>query len=290
MTPISPTVARWELFERLRRRQTELGITGPTIAKRLGYATTYWPKIEKEQRVLTEEKLKLLIELLELDGEEQDELLSLRAIAKGRGWWDEYAGLFNEQQMRLWGLEYGAEEISTFESLLIPGLLQTEDYARHLITSDSVFIRKPEVRQRVAARMRRQERLDEPDALRLAAVVSEAALHQQIGNPVILREQLQHLIGVINSHSDTLDIRILPYTSPSGAILGGAGFHILDFPGPKVSPLAWHESAVVGEVIEDPTQIDNLTTVFGHAQSQALDQQESLALIEQAAAELGSAS
>jgi hypothetical protein len=91
--------------------------------------------------------------------------------------------------------------------------------------------------------------LDGPDALRLTAVVSEAALHQQIGSPAVLHRQLEHLIEVINSHPGTIDVLIMPYTSPSGAILGGAGFQILDFPGPKVPPLAWHESAVVGEAV-----------------------------------------
>ncbi|WP_171050030.1 helix-turn-helix domain-containing protein [Nocardia cyriacigeorgica] len=281
MAPPSPTVAKWELFSRLRLRQNELDLNGTAIAKKLGYAPNYWYRVEKDRMVLAEDKLMALLDLLEIDGIERERLLELRTLAKARGWWDEYANVFNAEETRLWGLEFGAEEISSFESLLIPGLLQTEDYARHLISGDQVIVRRPEVRRRVQARMKRQERLTGDDAVRLNVVISEAALYQQIGGPDVLRAQLEHLVKVINDH-DTIEILILPFSSTTGPTLGGAAFHILDFPGDQAPPLGWHESAVVAQVIEDPGKIETLTAAFGSAVQASLSREDSLARIRDA--------
>ncbi|NKY54515.1 helix-turn-helix domain-containing protein [Nocardia vermiculata] len=287
MAPVSPTVARWELFERLRRRQTDLGLSGPKIAKQLGYAPNYWYKIERDRMVLPEEKHLALLDMIEVDDEERERLIELRAQAKARGWWDEYAGLFTAQQSRLWGLEYGAEEICSFESLLIPGLLQTEDYARSLIAGDQVIVRRPEVRRRVQTRMKRQERLGGDDPVRLNVVISEAALHQQIGGEDVLRAQLEHLVELITTH-DGIEVLVLPYSSLTGAARGGGAFHILDFPGDQVSPLGWHESAVVAEVIEDPMTIETLAATFGSVAQASLSPEESLARIRDIARHVGS--
>lgn len=287
MAPMSPTVARWELYERLRRRQTDLGLIGTKIAKQLGYAPNYWYKIERDRMVLPEQKHEALLDLLEIDGKERKKLIELRGQAKTRGWWDEYAGLFNPEQTRLWGLEYGAEEISSFESVLIPGLLQTEDYARSLISGDQVKVRRPEVRRRVQARMKRQERIGGDDPVRLNVVISEAALHQQIGGVDVLHAQLEHLIEVITTH-DTVQVQILPFTSCNGPSLGGAAFHILDFPGDQAPPLGWHESVVVAEVIDDPTMIETLAAAFGAAAQASLSREDSLTRIRDVLAQIGS--
>ncbi|NNH76051.1 helix-turn-helix domain-containing protein [Nocardia uniformis] len=283
MAPKSPAVARWELSYRLRRRREVLGITGPQLAKDLGFSRTYWPKVERDQRILTEGKLTDLLALLDFPEDERVELLDLRNLARQRAWWNTYEGLFNEEQLRLWGLEAGAQEISTTESLLIPGLLQTEDYARALITADTAFIRQIEVDQRIEARMHRQERLTDADPLRLNVVVSEAVVRQLTGGVDVLRGQLQHLITMINKHPDTLDFRVLPFSSTTGAIFGCSTFHILDFARPHQPTLGWSEALDWGELIEDENRIRILTVGFGHLQNCALNPEESLALIEQLA-------
>ncbi|NEW37177.1 transcriptional regulator, partial [Nocardia cyriacigeorgica] len=98
-----------------------------------------------------------------------------------------------------------AEEISAVDAVLVPGLLQTEEYARAIITADTAFIRQIEVQQRVEARMRRQERLSDAEPLRLNVVVSEAVLRQQTGGPGVLRRQLLHIVDMINRYPATID-------------------------------------------------------------------------------------
>lgn len=276
MAPQSAAVARWELSYRTRKRRDELGITGPQIAKELKFASTYWPKVERDQRILSEEKLTQLLQFLEFTEDEQNDLIEVRRLAGGRGWWSDYDGLFTEPQLRLFGMEYGAEEISTVESLLIPGLLQTEEYARTLITGDTAFIRQIEVQQRIDARLERQKRLSGDEPLRLNVVVSEAALRQQTGGPQVLHNQLQHLISMIEKHRETITFQILPFTSHVGAIRGCSTFHLLDFPRPSLPTLAWSEVPTHDELIDDQQRVRNLTIVFGHLQQESLSPEDSL--------------
>ncbi|WP_084532383.1 helix-turn-helix domain-containing protein, partial [Nocardia miyunensis] len=224
MAPLSPVVARWELMLRLRERRKDLGVTPATIAKRLHISSGYWAHIEGERNLLSEAKLKQLLPLLEFDQAETQELLDLRLAAKERGWWAQYSGLMGTELMRLYGLEHGAVSIRTFESVVIPGLLQCKSYARALIASSMANVRAAEVDQRVAVRLRRQQRLNGDHPLHLTAVIGQTALVQQTGGPAVLREQLNHLIDAIEQHADTIDLRVIPFDSPEGNVLGGATF------------------------------------------------------------------
>src|SRR5699024_3473198 len=159
-----------------------------------------------------------------------------------RGCWSPSSALFSDELLRLYGLEYGAHGVRTHESLLIPGLLQTSEYARALISSDLANIRQVEVDQRVEVRMRRQERLADDNPLQLTAVISEAALLQQVGGPDVRRAQLEHLTDMIDAHPKTLQVNVIPFDVTAGGILGASTFHLLDFVSPQLPSLAWQET------------------------------------------------
>ncbi|MEV6556321.1 DUF5753 domain-containing protein [Nocardia sp. NPDC051756] len=280
MAPLSPTVARWELMLRIRRRRNEFDVNASVIAKELGFTLSYWSKVEKE-RILAEDKLKKLMSLLEFDPDEREEMLRLREIAKGRGWWSSYAGLLPDGLARLYGLEFGAQSIRTYESVLIPGLLQTDDYARALIANDSARIRQVDVDRLVEVRLRRQDRLIGQDPLRLKAIVNEAALTQQIGGRAVLDGQLRHIAAMVEQHPDTVDVRVIPFEAGGGALLGGATFHLLGFDSALLPDIAWTETLIHMGVIEDAEPVRNLDTLFVKAMAEnALTRAESLALIE----------
>ncbi|AVH21903.1 DUF5753 domain-containing protein [Nocardia cyriacigeorgica] len=280
MAPLSPTVARWELMLRIRRRRRQFDVGAPTIAKELGFTLSYWSKVEKE-RVLAEDKLERLMELLEFDPAERDRMRELREAAKRRGWWAEYANLLPEEVARLYGLEYGATSVRTYESLMIPGLLQTEDYARALIGNDAARIRRVEVERLVELRIRRQARLDGDAPLQLTAIVHEAALTQQIGGRDVLRGQLRHLGDVLDRHPETVDLRIVPFDAVGGALLGGATFHLLGFDSPLLPDIAWSETLIQYALIEDSEPVRHLSTMFEHARAEhALPPADSRELLE----------
>ncbi|MFJ9365093.1 helix-turn-helix transcriptional regulator [Nocardia sp. NPDC101769] len=265
---------------RISSRAEERGEKGHTLARAVDVTPQYWSKLVKGRGVLTEEKLTLLVKLLEFEPDEQSELLELREVAKGSHPFAEYSALFNEPLMRFYGLEAGAQNIRSFENIVIPGLLQTEEYIRVLMKSRVTTYRPTEVEQRVGARLRRQRRLEGPDPLELSVVMGQAALMYKVGDDDIRSRQLQHLISMAERHPDTLDIRVIPYEAGSAiASLNSATFHLLDFKSARLPMLGWAESASYFEVVDDPKRVTALDYLFTQIQSIALDRERSLELI-----------
>ncbi|MGH3493288.1 MAG: Scr1 family TA system antitoxin-like transcriptional regulator [Sciscionella sp.] len=281
MPPSSSTVASWELALRLRQRRDQLGIDVRTITAALGFSRNYWSAVENERKVLSEDKLASVLKLLEFDEDERGELLELRETAKQRGWWGRYSALFIEDTLRLYGLEHGAQAIRTYESLLIPGLLQTEEYARALMTSEITTIRQVEVDQRIEVRLRRQERITGEDPLHLTAIVSQAALRQQTGGPQVLRDQLNHLASVVEEYPDVLDLRIIPFTATGCGAFGASTFHLIDFASTRLPTLAWQETVTAAGIIDEETQVRDLNLTYTEALARTLNAQDSLGLIKQ---------
>ncbi|MCP9622017.1 helix-turn-helix transcriptional regulator [Nocardia otitidiscaviarum] len=277
MAPVSPTVARWELVLRLRELREQHGFDSATFAKRVGFTPANWSHVEKGRRVLTVNTIGPVLELLEVEGEEREELLALLAASKERGWWAKSSALIGTELQRYYGMEYGAEAIRSYDSLVIPGLLQTEEYARALISAD-VMIRPVQVEQLVAVRMRRQQRLFDDDRPEVTAVVGEATLRQQIGGPKVLRGQLEHLARLLDDN-DAVTVRVIPFTATAGAVLGGSSFHLLDFTAAALPTFGWVESAVFGGAVDDPDQVRDLSFAYVRALDQSLDRAESLEMI-----------
>ncbi|WIX88168.1 Scr1 family TA system antitoxin-like transcriptional regulator [Amycolatopsis sp. DG1A-15b] len=286
-TPPSPVVASWELALRLKRRREQLGIEVRTITETLGFTRNYWSAIENERKILSTETLARIVELFEFDNEEKEELFALRTAAKERGWWTRYPALFDDEIQRLFGLEQGARSMRSYENLLIPGLLQTAEYIEAIMMPD-VTMRPVEVDQRVEVRLRRQERLtDERNPFTFTAVISEAALRQQIGGPRVLRAQLGHLAGMIEQHPDTLDVRVIPFTATACGLFGGATVVLIDFDNPQLPTVAWQETVTAWGVIDDPNQVRDLTTTYEDAYRRALSKKETLRMIHHHSKELG---
>jgi hypothetical protein len=285
MSGSSSTVAGWELALRLRQRRDQLGTEVLTITSALGFSRNYWSAVEHERKILSAEKLAVLLELFEVDQDERRELLELREAAKRGGWWTRYSALFTDELLRFFGLEHGAQSIRTYDSLLIPGLLQTADYARAIMSAD-VAVRQVEVDQRVEVRMRRQELLNGDDPLRLTTVISQAALLQQIGGPAVLRAQLVHLAKMIEGHQDNLQVLVIPFTATACGLFGAATFHLLDFASPRLPTLGWQETVTAAGIIDDPTQVRDISTTHGQALGRTMNAKDSLRLIHKCAKEL----
>jgi transcriptional regulator with XRE-family HTH domain len=281
----SPTVARWELALRLRRRREQVGIEVRTITKALGFSRNYWSAVENERKILSEESLLRLLDLFEFDAEERDELIALRAEAKERGWWARYSAILDDDQQRLLGLEFGAHSIHGYESLLVPGLLQTDEYARALMTPD-VNVRRVEVAQLVEVRMRRQERLAGTNPVRLTELLSEAVLRQEIGGPAVLRRQLDHLARTIQESSESVEVRVIPFSTPSCGLFGAATVHMIGFANPRLQTVIWQETVTSWGVLDDPSSVRDISGAYDDALRRALSREDSLALIHQRIKEL----
>lgn len=286
MAPTSSVVAGWELGMRLRERRLELGLDVSAVTDLLAFSRNYWSAIENDRKILSEDKLHILLEFFEFDDDERKELMGLRERAKQRGWWARYSALFSDDMLRFFGLEYGATGIRNYESMIICGLLQTPDYARAAIGSD-LSVSQVDVDQRVEARLQRQERLAGDEPLVLTAVLSEATLLQQVGGPRVQKAQLAHLADMIEEHPDSIEVRVVPFTNPPGGLLWSSTLYLLDFASPRLPTIASRETvSQTGIVVDDESEVRHMSMAFADSLGCALPSDESLRMIRRFESEL----
>lgn len=195
------------------------------------------------------------------------------------GWWT----AFGLRDMGYVDVETEASAVLELALVLIPGLLQTESYARTVLEANSLKRTKPELITQVKVRMIRQQRLtSEQNPLRLVALVDESALRQRIGGVEVMRDQLAHLVMV--AELDTVNLRVLP--SDLGAHAGQEGaFTLLDFSDPEDPSLLYVSHATGSLHIEDPEQVWRARMRFDQLLGRALSPENSVALIERILAE-----
>lgn len=278
MTP-SPVVANWELVLRLRERREELGLSVKDLTDSLGFTRNYWSAIENERKIIPATTLKTLFNLLEFSDEDRQQLTELREVAKENGWWRRYSALFDNEIQRLFGLEHGAHGIRGYDPLLVPGLLQTADYARAIMQA-SATVRPVEVEQRVAVRQRRQERLHNSDPLDLQVIIGEATLQQQVGGPVVLRAQLAHLLTIIDEYEENVDIRVIPFSAPACTVFGAGSLYLLDFQSPRLPRAAWMETVSIWGVVTETNRVRDITIAYDEALGRTLDRRETKKVID----------
>ncbi|WP_378733304.1 helix-turn-helix domain-containing protein [Nocardia brasiliensis] len=281
MVPTSPTVARWEIAIRLRQRLELLDIKVPTLCKAVGFTPAYWSHVMTGRSVFTEEKLKQLLDHLEFSTVDRSELLELRAAAKEPGKWARYSALFGDELLRLYGLEHGARSLRVHEAVIVPALLQAPDYMRALMTSPYGVRSAVEANQYIEARLLRQERLTGPEPLHLTAMLTEAVLLQSPWGPAVQLAQLLHIKSLME-HSETIDVRVIPLSTPECVALSG-NVYLIDFENSRLPTVAWYENALFGQVVEDPVQVRNLSFVYNNVLAAVPGREQSLAFIERTA-------
>lgn len=284
--PPSPTVASWHLGIRLREKREALGLTGADVVKPIDISVQYLSAVEHGRKKLSESKLAELIAAYEFDADEAAELRMLRERTNLRGWWSKYTALFNEQLLRLFGFEHGAEAVRAYDNGLMNGLLQTEEYAHAIISAGSPNIRLAEVDRRVEARMKRQHLLTADHPLALTAIMSESTIHQQVGGPAVLARQLRHVLDLLARLPETLDIAIVPYSATGHHAMGGSSFNLMSFDGGMLPTLVWQETVTTTELIEDALTVREYSLAYTELAKLALDRRRSIELIQEAIKEL----
>lgn len=278
---LSPTVASWDFGLRIRNRRELLGLSGAAAAASLGMSVQFLSAVEHGKKKLPEDKLAALITAYEFGEAEAAELRLLRQQAGHRGWWTQFSALFTDELLRVFGFEHGAESIRAYDNGLINGLLQTDEYATAIITAGSPNIRLAEVDRRVQARMIRQRRLTGQPRLHLTAIMSESTIRQQVGGPHVLLGQLRHLLDLIDQLTDTLDVRVIPYTATGHHGMGGSAFHLMTFASGTLPTLVWQETVTTTELIQDPQTVREYSLAYAEITKAALDPDDTLSLINQ---------
>jgi transcriptional regulator with XRE-family HTH domain len=263
----SPTVRRRELGALLRALRMKKGLTVEQVAEHLLCSPSKVSRMETGHRGATLRDIRDLCDLYSItDDAERDRMMHLAALGKQQGWWQSYE-LANFATYV--GLETDAVRVKDYQCTVIPGLLQTSDYAR--AANDAVF--PPPEEERVAehteVRLRRQDPL-----LSFWVVLDEAALHRVVGGPAVMRGQLDHLVEVANLPN--VRLQVIPYSVGAYPAMDSP-FNILEFddPVPSVVYVEW----LAGWLYVDRRQdINRFQQVFRQLCVIALNPQESIEL------------
>ncbi|MGH3941824.1 MAG: DUF5753 domain-containing protein, partial [Pseudonocardiaceae bacterium] len=213
-----------------------------------------------------------------IEEEQREEFLALARQANAPGWWHQYGDILSSWFEVYLGLEQAASRIRTYEAQFIPGLLQTEEYARAVIRLSHTHGPIPDTERRVALRMARQELLTPsgPNATTLWAVLDEAALRRPLGSREVMRTQLERLVELAEYPNITL--QILPLRIGSHAAAGGT-FTVLRFPEPDLPDIVYIEQLTSALYLDKRQDIDKYLAVLENLCVQAMSPTETCEFI-----------
>jgi len=226
IAPASPTVRRRRLAAELREIRESKGKSGDAVAAALKWSPSKISRYERARTGLRPREVERLLDYYQITGPRRALLLGLAEDAAQKGWWEEFADTLSEDYQQFIGLEHEAASINIWHVDVVPGLLQTEGYAKHIINSYSRVepVTPGMVGRLVKVRMRRQQVLDREE-LRLTVVLDESVLKRRIGDDAVMHEQLQRLAR--EAARPNLTLRILPLDAQHSVF--GESFVIFGF-------------------------------------------------------------
>jgi transcriptional regulator with XRE-family HTH domain len=206
----SPTVRRRRLAAELREIRESTGKSGDVVAHALKWSPSKISRYERARTGLQPREVQRLLDYYEITGARRALLLALADDAAQKGWWEEFADRLSPDYQQFIGLEHEAGAISIWHVDVVTGLLQTESYARHIISSYSKVepVAPGMVERMVKVRMQRQQVLDRDPPLHLSVVLDESVLRRRIGHDLVMYEQLQRLAH--EADRPNLTLQILP--------------------------------------------------------------------------------
>jgi transcriptional regulator with XRE-family HTH domain len=208
--PGSPTVRRRRLAAELREIRESKGQSGDAVAAALKWSPSKISRYERARTGLQPREVERLLDYYEITGSRRALLLALAEDAAQKGWWEEFADGLSADYQQFIGLEHEASSIAIWHVDVVPGLLQTQAYARHIISSYSRVepIAPGAIERLVRVRMRRQQVLNREPRVQLSVVLDESVLKRRIGDELVMYEQLQRLAR--ESDRPNLTLHILP--------------------------------------------------------------------------------
>ena len=205
---------------------------------------------------------------------DQAQIQTLRGIAiraNSRGWWHDYSDILPGWFEEYISLEEAAIQIRGYEVQFVPGLLQTEEYARAVTLL--AYSNPKEISRRVSLRMARQVRLSEAEPVSLGMVLDEAALSRPIGGPSVMRAQLGHLIEM--SQRPNVTIQVLPFKVGGHAAAGGP-FSVLHFAESDLSDIVYLEQLSTAQYLEKPDMVGKYLAVMERLRLEAATPADSI--------------
>ncbi|HEY6424825.1 MAG TPA: helix-turn-helix transcriptional regulator [Pseudonocardiaceae bacterium] len=290
-TTAGSTVPRRQLGRHLRDLRNQSRLTVRAAAAKLEWSEAKIWRIETGQTSLRSLDVEAMCKIYGALPDLTEVLMGLAKETKARGWWHSYGDVIPDGFYVYFGLEEAASRLSWYEAELVPGLFQTEDYARTVIRADNPGVDDAEIQRRVDVRMDRQAlltRVTDPPVLQV--VLNEAVVRRPVGGNKSMASQLERLVEI--SGLPTVSVRVMPFGAGlhCGALSGP--FVILRFPlngnGQETEPPTVYVDGFTGALyLDKPHEVDRYDTAFTNVWESSLDERTSRELMTQVARELG---
>ncbi|MFE8006998.1 helix-turn-helix domain-containing protein [Streptomyces sp. NPDC057418] len=274
-----PVVRRRKLGEELRGLRHGSGLTSREAARLLGWHQSKVSRIETGASGVKPADVTRLLDAYGVDDVQLRTLLQTLAGPAGgggSGWWHAYRGLIPPQYRDFISLESQAGAARTLETSVVPGLLQTADYARAVTRSSLDGLPPAQLDSLVEVRLARQGVLHAPRPLQLSAVLDEAAVRRGVGGPRVMRNQLRHLVMV--AQLPHVRLQLLPFEA--GSYIGLTGpFVIFSFPTTSDLDVVVLDHLTSSLYLERREDLEAYSSAFRTMQDHALSPERSLDLI-----------
>lgn len=281
-TKQGPTTLRRRLRTKLRKTREARNETLDDVRKEMEWSISKLVRIENGVVNISLNDLRILLAHYGVtDATEIEGMLELARLSRQRIWANDFRDLVSQAYLDFMGYELDAVHVKQFHPVIIPGLLQTEKYARAIITGAVVQSRtEEEVAERVRMRMIRQQKLfgrdDRPD---LGVVLDEAAVRRSVGGREVMREQLSHLIDI--TRDEKVSLHVIPLSVDSHPGLSGP-FSLLQFDSPEDADVVYLENAAPGDVAlnDDPIDVAGYASRFTDLVKVSLDSNQVVPFLE----------
>ena len=282
----NPTVRQRRLARMLKALRYEARKTAAQAAEHLSCAESKISRIESAYSGIRVVDLRLLLDFYGIPEKSslRSQLEALLRESQLRGWWDRFSDIISPSYAEYISLEADASHSRNVQALLVPGLLQTEDYTRAVlgVQNQSATLEQVEILTKV--RQERRSVLTRSDPLKMWVVLAASVLKHRIGGPAVMSAQLEHLVKA--SQADNITIQILPEESDIYASLF-TPVTILSFPDAMETDVVYADNLLSTLYIEDADEISHYEDVFRRAVADSLSPEKSVALIERTSKEMG---
>jgi transcriptional regulator with XRE-family HTH domain len=268
-------VLRRQLGAELRRLREATGRTAASAAAKLDWSESKLSRIETAHTSIRNADLERLFTLYKVSEAERTRLLALAGQSRQRAWWEAYGDSLPNAYEAYIGFEAEATSIFTYQCQVVPGLLQTAEYA-HAVHQIDHPGQEELVSQLVTVRMARQAVLTREPSPKLWAILDEAILRRPVGGRDVMRRQLRRLVEA--AELSMITIQVLPYEVGAHRALTGS-FVVLEFAGNSENPLVYSEGMTGGVIRSKPAELRAYWMSFEALKAVSLSEPESIAFI-----------
>ncbi|GGT99287.1 helix-turn-helix domain-containing protein [Streptomyces violascens] len=264
---VNPTVRRRRLGQELRRLRELKGMTAEEVAERLLVSQSKISRLENGRRSISQRDVRDLCGVYEVEDHRiVDSLMQMAKDSRQQGWWHAFGDIPYSVYI---GLETDAASLRVYDPQVVPGLLQTPQYAEALIAGALPETAPTDVEKRVNVRLRRQERVRATEnPLRLWVVIDEAALRRRVGDKQLMIDQLEFLIE--RSQLPHVTVQVLPFSMGAHPGINGQ-YAILEFPDASDSSVVYIEGVTSDLYLEKANDVQKYSVMYEHLRAQALN-------------------